>query len=70
MYHVLLFKSRRHLCKGSIRRNKEIKGIVVDKEDIKSEIFANDLTSFLRDGASLNALLGTVANAKPQETLG
>ena len=44
----------------NIRRNKEIQGIVVDNEEIKLEIFADDLTSFLRDGASLNALLGTI----------
>ena len=44
----------------NIRRNKEIQGIVEDNEEIKLEIFADDLTSFLRDGASLNALLGTI----------
>ena len=33
---------------------------MVDNEEVKLEIFADDLTSFLRDGASLNALLGTV----------
>ena len=43
-----------------IRRNKEIQGIVVDNEEIKSEIFADDLTSFLRDSALLNALLSTI----------
>ena len=43
-----------------IRRNKDIQGNVVDNEEIKLEIFADDLTSFLRDGASLNALLGTI----------
>ena len=44
----------------NIRRDKEIQGIVVDNEEIKLEVFADDLTSFLRDGASLNALLGTI----------
>ena len=44
----------------NIRRNKEIQGIVIDNEEIKLEIFADDLTSFLRDSASLNALLGTI----------
>ena len=44
----------------NIRRNKEIRGIVVDNEEIKLEIFADDLTPFLRDGTSLNALLGTI----------
>ena len=44
----------------NIRRNKEIQGIVVDNEEIKLEIFADDLTSFLRDGTSLNALLALV----------
>ena len=44
----------------NVRRNKEIQGIVVDNEEIKLEIFADDLTSFLRDGTSLNALLGTI----------
>ena len=33
---------------------------MVDNEEIKLEIFADDLTSFLRDGTSLNALLGTI----------
>ena len=33
---------------------------MVDNEEIKLEIFADDLTYFLGDGASLNALLGTI----------
>ena len=33
---------------------------MVDNEEIKLEIFADNLTSFLRDGTSLNALLGTI----------
>ena len=33
---------------------------MVDNEEIKLEIFADDLTSFLIDGASLHALLGTI----------
>ena len=32
---------------------------MVDNEEINLEIFADDLTSFLRDGTTLNALLGT-----------
>ncbi len=44
----------------NIRRNKEIQGIVVDYEEIKLKIFADDLTSFLRDDVLLNALLGTI----------
>ena len=44
----------------NIHRNKEIQGIVVDNEEIKLEIFADDLTSVPRDGSSLNALLGTI----------
>ena len=44
----------------NIRRNKGIQGIVVDYEEIKLKIFADDLTSFLRDDVLLNALLGTI----------
>ena len=33
---------------------------MVHNEEIKLEIIADDLTSFLRDGVSLNALLGTI----------
>ena len=44
----------------NIRLNKEIQGILVDKEEIKLEIFADDLTAFLRNHASLRALLNTV----------
>ena len=44
----------------NICHNKEIQGIVLDNKEIKLEVFADDLTSFLRDGALLNALLGTI----------
>ena len=44
----------------NIRLNKEIQGILVDNEEIKLEIFADDLTVFLRTYTSLNALLETV----------
>ena len=45
----------------SIRCNKEIQGIVEDNEEIKLHIFADDrFIIFLKDGASLNALFGTV----------
>lgn len=44
----------------NIRLNKEIQGILVDNEEIKLEIFADDLTVFLRNYTSLNALLETV----------
>ena len=42
------------------RLNKEIQGILVDNEEIKLEIFAGDLTAFIRNHASLHALLNTV----------
>ena len=44
----------------NIRLNKEIKGIQVDNEEIKLELFADDLTVFLRNHTSLNVLLDTV----------
>ena len=44
----------------NIRLNKEIQGMLVDSEEIKLEIFADDLTAFLRNHASLHALLNTV----------
>ena len=44
----------------NIRVNKEIKGTQVDNEEIKLEIFADDLTVFLRNHTSLNVLLDTV----------
>ena len=43
----------------NIRLNKEIQGILMDNEEIKLEIFADDLTVFLRNYTSLNALLET-----------
>lgn len=41
----------------SIRENKDIQGIMVDNEEIKLEIFADDLTAFLRNDQSLGNLL-------------
>ena len=40
--------------------NENIKSIIVDKEEIKLEIFADDLQSFLRDRTSLDALFKTI----------
>ena len=40
--------------------NENIKGIIVDKIEIKLEIFADDLTSFLRDCTSLDVLFKTI----------
>ena len=40
----------------NIRINKEIQGILVENEEIKLEIFADDLTVFLRTYASMNPL--------------
>ena len=39
------------------RLNKDIQGIMVGNEEIKLEIFADDMTSFLRNHASLDTLL-------------
>ena len=44
----------------NVRLNENIKGIIVDKEEIKLEIFADDLTSFLRDRTSLDVLFKTI----------
>ena len=43
----------------SIRENKNIQGILVDKEEIKLEVFADDVTAFLRNNRSLEVLLHT-----------
>ena len=44
----------------SVRRNKNIQGILVDKEEIKLEMFADDVSAFLlRNTRSLEALLHT-----------
>ena len=40
-----------------MRGNKNIQGILVDKEEIKLEMFADDVTAFLRNTQSLEALL-------------
>ena len=44
----------------NVRLNENIKGIIMDKEEIKLEIFADDLTSFLGDRTSLDALFKTI----------
>ena len=44
----------------NIRLNKDIHGIMVGNEEIKLEIFAGDMTAFLRDHASLDTLLNMV----------
>lgn len=41
----------------SIRKDVEIKGLVVDEKDIKLTSFADDLTTFLKDMDSLHKLL-------------
>ena len=37
----------------NIRPNKDIRGIMVGNEETKLEMFADDMTAFLRDHASL-----------------
>ena len=44
----------------SIRRSKDIQGITVDTEEIKLELFADDLTGFLRNDISLHKFLELV----------
>ena len=44
----------------NIHLNKDIHGIMVGNEEIKLEIFADDMTAFLRDHASLDTLLNMV----------
>ena len=43
----------------SIRENKNIQGILVDKEEIKLDVFADDVTAFLRNNRSLEIILHT-----------
>ena len=45
---------------GEKSLNKDIHGIMVGNEEIKLEIFADDMTAFLRDHASLDTLLNMV----------
>ena len=40
-----------------IRDDKEIKGIVIDEEEVKLTLFADDMTCFVRDAASYHRLL-------------
>ena len=44
----------------NIRLNKDIRGIMVGNEEMKLEMFADDMTAFLRDHASLYTLLNMV----------
>ena len=44
----------------NIRLDKDIHGIMVGNEEIKLETFADDMTAFLRDHASLDTLLNMV----------
>ena len=44
----------------SVRRNKDIQGITVDTEEIKLELFADDLTGFLRNDHSLRKFMELV----------
>ena len=48
----------------NIRLNKDIHGIMVGNEEIKLEMFADDMTAFLRDRASLDTLLNMVDSFK------
>ena len=45
----------------SIRKNKDIQGIVVDGIEIKFELFADDLPVFLRNDGSLRHLLALIS---------
>ena len=45
----------------SIRKNKDIQGIVVDGIEIKLELFTDDLTVFLRNDGSLRHLLPLIS---------
>ena len=44
----------------SIRKNYNIQGIIVDGTEIKVELFADDLTAFLRNDESLRVFLEVV----------
>ena len=43
-----------------IREDKGIKGILINEEEIKLTLFADDMTCFLRDIASYHRLLATL----------
>ena len=45
----------------SIRKNKDIQGIVVDGIEVKLELFADDLTVFLRNDGSVRHLLALIS---------
>ena len=47
------------LCIG-IRRSKDIQGIMVDTEEIKLGLFADDLTGFLKNNISFHTFLELV----------
>ena len=44
----------------SLRKNDNIQGIIVDGTEIKLELFADDLTAFLRNDESLSVFLEAV----------
>ena len=44
------------------RRNKNIQGIIVDEEEIKLGLFADDLTAFLRNDKSFTVFLDLAEN--------
>ena len=50
----------RFILTYNIRLNKDIRGIMVGNKEIKLEMFADDMTAFLRDHASLETLLNMV----------
>ena len=53
----------------SIRKNKDIQGIVVDGFEIKLELFADDLTVFLRNDGSLRHLLALIQSSESVQVL-
>ena len=46
----------------NIRENQSIQGILVNRREIKLELFADDLTVFLRNEESLYEFLDAIAN--------
>ena len=55
-----LFRIVLELLALSIRNNNQIKGIAVDGSEIKLVIFADDMTSFVRDKRSRRTLSDTI----------
>ena len=56
----LVFILAIEILASRIREDKEIKGILVNDEEIKLTIFADDMTCFLRDMSSYHRLLATL----------